>query len=117
LLKIFIDPLLTKTPLQFSITSLISFPYAPIFCIGALPTFPGIETKFSIPPKLFSIHHQTNLSQLSPAPTETKTSLSSSLIISIPLISIFKIGHSISEVNRILVPAPNINNSFFCFFL
>ena len=33
----------------FTSTSLSSTPYAPMFCMGAAPTVPGIRAKFSIP--------------------------------------------------------------------
>jgi len=38
-----------NTPSTFSIKDFTSTPYAPIFCIGAAPTDPGISDKFSIP--------------------------------------------------------------------
>ena len=47
----------------------ISTPYAPIFCIGAAPTDPGIKDKFSIPYHLFSTQYETKSSQFSPDPT------------------------------------------------
>ena len=38
----------------WSIVSLASEPYAPIFCTGAAPTLPGMSERFSIPHNPFS---------------------------------------------------------------
>ena len=79
-----------------------------MFWIGAAPTLPGINDKFSIPPRLFLSAHKTISCQFSPALISTITSLIDSLIIEIPLLAIWIVRPLKLVVKSMLLPPPNI---------
>ncbi len=114
--KVWISPDSKWYASNFSKTSFISTPYAPIFCIGLAPTLPGIKDKFSTPHKPTSIHFKTNSCQTSPEPAFTIANSFDSSIISNPLISFKRTSPSKwFFTKRTLLPPPKTNNSFFEF--
>ena len=83
-----------------------------MFCIGDVPTFPGILERFSRPYKPLSMLHNTNSGQSSPAAAFTITLLLLSEIISFPFVLILRTSLSISEVSSMLLPNPITKISF-----
>ncbi|MNX71679.1 hypothetical protein D3C86_1030040 [compost metagenome] len=112
----FVNFLISKVSMfiasQKTKVSLISVPYAPIFCIGVVPTLPGISDMFSNPPKSWPMVHKTNSCQFSPALASTQTASSVCSMIFFPFRSTWIVSASMSWVSSILLPPPRMN--FFC---
>ena len=89
--------------------SLTSWPYAPIFCIGAAPTVPGIPLSVSRPAKPREIVVFTKSSQFSPAPIVRVAPLHASTSSSILLFEIrITVPAKPSSLTKIFVPPPII---------